>query len=131
MLLTSGQGVVVNALLALGFECTYNDFDLCRLRKVEAPYLLEIDVTYMLVHQNEQWALPEAPKGFSAVGLPPALAWLSHKLSQAACHYDPSQFARDSNEAVFVRQDTFKMPRLGGKPMTARVLVRARSSLAG
>lgn len=128
MLLTSGQGVVVNALLALGFECTYNDFDLCRMRKVEAPYLLELDVSYMLVHQNEQWALPEAPKGFSAVGLVPALAWLSHQLTPANCFYDPSQFARDSNEAVFVRQDTFKMPRLGGKEMTARVLVRARSS---
>ena len=131
MLLTSGQGVVVNALLALGFECTYNDFDLCRMRKVEAPYLLELDVSYMLVHQNEQWAVPEAPKGFSAVGLPPGLAWLSHQLStRADCHYDPSQFARDANEAVFVRQDTFKMPRLGGKEMTARVLVRARTSNA-
>jgi hypothetical protein len=126
MLMTSGQGVVVNALLALGFECTYDDFDLCRMRHVEAPYLLEVDVTFQLVHEDPP---PSAPEGFSAVGLTPGLAWLSHQLGKAKCHYDPSQYANDSNEAVFVRQDTFRSPRLG-KEMTARVLVRARSSRA-
>lgn len=126
MLMTSGQGVVVQALLALGFECTYDDFDLCRMRKVEAPYLLELDVTFMLVHEDP---LASVPESFSAVGLTPGLSWLSHQLSKAKCHYDPAQYAKDSNEAVFVRQDTFKFPRTG-KDMTARVLVSARSSRA-
>lgn len=126
MLMTSGQGVVVQALLALGFECTHDDFDLCRMRKVEAPYLLELDVTFMLAHEDPPAC---APKGFSAVGLTPGLAWLSHQLGKANCFYDPSQYAKDANEAVFVRQDTFKFPRTG-KEMTARVLVRARSSRA-
>lgn len=124
MLMTSGQGVVVNALLALGFECTYDDFDLCRMRHVEAPHLLEVDVTFMLVHDGSA-----APEAKPPVGLTPGLAWLSHKLSLVGCHFDPGAFARDSNEAVFVRQDTFRNPRLG-KEMTARVIVRARSSRA-
>lgn len=121
MLMTSGQGVVVNALLALGFECTQDDFDLCRMRHVEAPYLLEVDVTFMLVHDGST-----GPEAKPPVGLTPGLAWLSHKLSLVGCHFDPSAFAKDSNEAVFVRQDTYRNPRLG-KEMTARVIVRARS----
>lgn len=124
MLMTSGQGVVVNALLALGFECTYDDFDLCRMRKVEAPYLLELDVTFQLVQEP---AAP--PQARPPVGLVPALAWLSHQLSLVNCHFDPEAFARDSNEAVFARQDTFRFPRTG-KNMTAKVIVRARSSPA-
>ena len=125
MLMTSGQGVVVNALLALGFECTYDDFDLCRMRHVEAPYLLEVDVTFQLVHD----AQAKAPEARPPVGLTPGLAWLSHKLSLVGCHFDADAFMKDSNEAVFARQDTFKFPRTG-KDMTARVIVRARSSRA-
>lgn len=125
MLMTSGQGVVVNALLALGFECTYDDFDLCRMRKVEAPYLLELDVTFQLVQEPA----PPPPQAQPPIGLTPGLAWLSHQLSLVNCHFDPEAFTRDSNEAVFARQDTFRHPR-SGKTMTARVTVRARSSRA-
>lgn len=126
MLMTSGQGVVVNALLALGFECTYDDFDLCRMRHVEAPYLLEVDVTFQILHDPSL----KAPEARPPVGLTPGLAWLSHKLSLVGCHFDADAFRKDdSNEAVFARQDTFKFPRTG-KDMTARVTVRARSSRA-
>ncbi len=125
MLMTSGQGVVVQALLALGFECTYDDFDLCRMRHVEATYLLELDVTFQIVHDQSV----KAPEARTPVGLTPGLAWLSHKLSLVGCHFDADAFMRDSNEAVFARQDTFKFPRTG-KDMTARVIVRARSSRA-
>jgi hypothetical protein len=61
--------------------------------------------------------------------LTPGLAWLSHKLSLVGCHFDADAFMKDCNEAVFARQDTFKLPRTG-KDMTARVIVRARSSRA-
>ena len=125
MLMTSGQGVVVNALLALGFECHYDDFDLCRMRKVEAPYLLELDVTFQIVHDPKT----QPPQARPPVGLTPGLAWLSHQLSLVNCHFDPDAYVKDSNEAVFSRQDTFRLPRTG-KEMTARVIVRARSSRA-
>lgn len=123
MLTTSGQGVIVDALLALRFECTHDDFDLCRMRKVESPYLIELDVTFQLVHDGSRPAT-----GAQATELTPDLAWLSHHLSKVDCML-VSVDQEDGSAATFARQNTFRMPRLGSD-MTARVYVRARGRRA-
>lgn len=119
MMQTAGQGVVIHALLKLGFKCTYDDFDLCRLRHVDEERRIQcdVDVTFQLVDIEQAQPRPCAPP----VGLTAPMAWLSHALSQVDCQYDPTAFRGDDNTVVFVRNDVVTVPRIQtGTRVTAR-----------
>ncbi len=123
MLIKSGHGVVVNALLALGFECKYDGADLCLMQHVEAPYLLDVEVTSKLVTDQSSPASEAKP-----TDLAPALAWLFHQLGQVNCHLS-SIDGEGGNRASFSRQDSYRSPGYR-QDRIARVTVRARSALA-
>lgn len=120
MMLTAAQGVVIHALLKLGFRCTYNDFDLCRLTHIDEERRVQckVDVTFQLVPVAEAQPRPYAPP----VGLTPPMAWLAHALSQVDCRYDPGAFRGEDDVVTFVRNDIVIVPRL---ETGARVIVRA------
>lgn len=123
MLLNIGEGVILDALLRLGFTCTYDDVDLARLTATTcADSVISVDVTRQLVSGDEKLLTPphEPPSGLIA-----PLAMLHDRLSKVGCCYDFDAHRKDESEAVFVRYDTFVAPRLG-RPMTTKVIVRAR-----
>lgn len=115
-------GVVINALLSIGFECTQLDeVDgiMATFQRVERGQLITVVVAShghdMPKQENWEYSPP--------VGLASPLAWLHHELSKVQCFFDAGRFREDPTAAFFMRQDTLKHPTDG--EFTIRVNVRA------